>query len=103
MLILSCVFTVFCRSIDFQCFSKKDYNTLYINLKEIVHKLRNPTVLPPSAAPVLNEFKETLSTKKSVRFNFAEDSSSPAASPGTLGSLVLRMGMCSVVQLQNAW
>lgn len=63
-------FRILCRSYDFQCFSKKDYNLLYINLKEIVTKLRNPTVLPAEVAPIVNEYRETLSAKKSVRFMF---------------------------------
>jgi len=64
---------LFRRTIDFQCFSKKDYNLLYINLKEIVNKLRNPTVVPASLAPAVSEFRETLSTKKSVRFASADE------------------------------
>lgn len=58
---------------DIQCFSKKDYNLLYINLKEIVNKLRNPTTVPATLAPSVSEFRETLSTKKSVRFASSED------------------------------
>lgn len=58
---------------DIQCFSKKDYNLLYINLKEIVNKLRNPTTVPATLAPAVSEFRETLSTKKSVRFASPED------------------------------
>ena len=41
---------------------------LYINLKEIVNKIRNPVTVPASLAPAVSEFRETLSTKKSVRF-----------------------------------
>jgi hypothetical protein len=67
--------------VDLQCFSKKDYNLLYINLKEIISNLRNPTVLPPSAGPVINDYKESLSTKKSVRFNFTDDGEYKDASP----------------------
>ena len=59
---------------DIQCYSKKDYNLLYINLKEIVSKLSNPTLIPEAVAPVLSEFKESLSTKKSVRFSMENPS-----------------------------
>jgi hypothetical protein len=56
------------RTVDIQCLSKKDYNLLYVNLKEIVNKLRNTASIPEALAPAISDYKETISTKRSVRF-----------------------------------
>lgn len=49
-------------------------------------KLRNPTAIPENIAPAISEFRETLSTKKSVRFSMDEeykDDASPTCAPKT--------------------
>lgn len=78
-----CVCVVHYRSIDFQCLSKKDFNLLHINLKEIVGKLRNNSPIPASLAPSISDYKDNLSRKKSVRFNFEYESktNTPNGSP----------------------
>lgn len=95
-----CILVFSCRSIDFQCFSKKDYNLLYINLKEIVNKLRNPTVLPACAAPVVNEYRESLSTKKSVRFMMQEEEKS-TDSPRKEGENIVCVLLFCVLVIRN--
>jgi hypothetical protein len=39
-----------------------------VNLKEIVNKLRNTASIPEALAPAISDYKETISTKRSVRF-----------------------------------
>jgi hypothetical protein len=64
-----------------------------------VTKLRNPTVLPSAATPIVNEYRETLSTKKSVRFMFDEDeqkASTPVSKDGECAHPTVQLAYAAV-------
>lgn len=55
--------------------------------------MRQPTVLPAEVAPIVNEYRETLSAKKSVRFMFDGDESEQKSNepPAQEGMVFIRV------------